>query len=215
MEAEDLFFESIREGKQQKYLNASRTGTRGSSRGRKGMNTPFDYMSKEEKKKLNGEVEVINMNETILPKSEFYLKDESLQMILLQRWRELYPNKEIMKQMGIYNVEYYDLVSKFGLPEKPKAPYQRRPKKVVVKETVPVQETVQEIVQVKPVQTNAIQHNLEPVTVPKLLTTGLHLEYNGDYSADQLTKIFNRLQVITEGEECKYTVSLALIERVS
>ena len=40
------------------------------------------------------------MYETIIPLKEFKLKDEETQKKLLTRWREIYPNAKIIKEMG-------------------------------------------------------------------------------------------------------------------
>ena len=99
-EIEKVFLKEIQEKKNHAYNNRSRTGGGGGSSSRKGVRTAYDYMSSKEKKKLNSEIEVFNMYETIIPLKEFELKDEETQKKLLTRWREIYPNAKIIKEMG-------------------------------------------------------------------------------------------------------------------
>jgi hypothetical protein len=59
--------------------------------------------------------------------------------------------------------------------------------------------------------------NMDSVQQPtnSILQTveGLHLEYNGIYDAEQLSKIFTKLQLITDGEECKFQLNITLSEK--
>jgi hypothetical protein len=47
----------------------------------------------------------------------------------------------------------------------------------------------------------------------RILTQGLHLEYNGEFDAEQLSKIFTKLQLVTDGEENKFYLSISLTEK--
>jgi hypothetical protein len=47
--------------------------------------------------------------------------------------------------------------------------------------------------------------NLQPVE-------GLHLNYNGIYDAEQLSKIFTKLQLLTDEENCKFKLHISLTE---
>jgi hypothetical protein len=52
--------------------------------------------------------------------------------------------------------------------------------------------------------------NTQPM---RILTQGLHLEYNGEFDAEQLSKIFTKLQLVTDGEENKFYLSISLTEK--
>jgi hypothetical protein len=192
-----IFDLEVREKKNQAYLNKQKTGSRGGSKGRKGMRTPYDSMTLKEKRKLNGEVQV-TMYETILTYDEFILKDESLQKTLLTRWREIYDNQKIKAEMQMSNASFYKLVSSLGLASKKGVSRPRKAKGVA---------------KVEEVKTEALAPNVEPQIKPLLISRGLHLEYNGEYSPDQLQKIFTKLSLLTEGEENHFTVSISLTER--
>jgi hypothetical protein len=202
-----IFDLEVKEKKREASLNRSRTGSRGGSKSRKGMNTPYDYLTTKEKRKLNGEVSVFNMNETILTKEEFDLKDESLKKTLLLRWRELYDNKKIMTEMGMTNARYYKMVNELGLTTSRGGSKPRKARMNKPQENKPtLLESALEIA-VEPME------ETKPEVKPILISRGLHLEYNGDYTAEELNKIFMKLQLITEGEENKFTLSINLTER--
>lgn len=202
---EGIFELEVREKRNQAFLNKSKTGSKGGSSSRKGMRTPFDSMTAKEKRKLNGEVQV-TMYETILNHEEFALKDESLQKLMLTRWRELYDNIKIMKDMGLTNANYYKIVGALGLTQK-RGGYVKRKTVLKGKDTEEKTKAPEPILEP---QTKAVEIQ-EPQ--PILLTRGLHLEYNGEYTAEQLQKIFTKLQLITEGEENKFTLAISLTER--
>lgn len=197
-----IFNMEVRDKRSQAFANRAKTGSKGGSKSRKGVRTPFDSMSAIEKKKLNGKVKTI-MYETIIPIQEFKLKDTEMQKLMLTRWRELYPNSMIKEQMKLHNKAYYDLVDGLNLPPKQKAPYSKRqgkPKTIAVVEDNTTKE-IQTLT--KPTQ--------EPIQ--KLLLNGLHLEYNGEYTAEQLSKIFTKLQLLVDSEENKFSLSISLSER--
>lgn len=196
-----IFDLEVREKRNQAFLNKAKTGAKGGSQSRKGVRTPYDSMSRKEKRLLNGEVKTI-MYETIVPVTEFEVKDIEMQKLMLKRWREIYPNENIVQQMKISRKRYDDLVKKLNLPRKPKTVIDGRKGKtrtVAIIEQVETQQTPKESV------TEEIQQ--------KLILSGLHLEYNGEYTADQLSKIFTKLQLLVDSEENKFNLSISLSER--
>jgi hypothetical protein len=205
-----IFELEVREKKNQAFLQKSKTGSRGGSKSRKGMRTPYDSLKPHEKRKLNGEVQV-TMYETILTKEEFDLKDKEMQKLMLTRWRELYSNKEIQSQMKLHNVSYYKLVDELGLPKKESTP--RSPRTPRKSKTIAVVDKAPELLEFAPESQVAIPEEEPPKVKPILISKGLHLEYNGEYNADQLSKIFTKLQLLIEGEENKFNVSISLTER--
>lgn len=176
--------------------------------------TPYYYMKTKERKKLNGEVVVTNMYETVIHKDEFLLKPVDLQKTMLTRWREIYSNGIIKDQMGMYNKEYYDLVDRLGVPKKERVdnPSSKRGKrKAAIQKQKPIPQDLGEMaLQVQ----QAITTPPAPEIKPILITKGLHLEYNGEYTSEEMTKIFTKLQILTEGELNKFNLSISLTERV-
>lgn len=165
------------------------------------LRTPYHFMKEKERKKLNGEVVVSFMYETILQKEEFLLKSTEVQKLMLTRWREIYSNERIKKEMGFSNKPFFDLVEKLDLPKKVrKGSKPREMKKNKVVAATPVSEL--------PNLPSVIS---EPKTI--LITSGLHLQYNGTYNAEELNKIFTKLQLITDGEEKDFNLAIAISER--
>lgn len=212
-----IFDLEVREKKNQAFLNKARTGAKGGSRSRKGMNTPFDYMSKAEKKKLNGEVRVGNMYTTILNWTEFEQKDRETQKNLLTKWREIHPNTEIMKALSegrkskLNSQSYADIVNDLGCPKKSRnvnsGPRKAKAKTKAVAVSPEVHSTL-EFALDEPAK-KEIQ---EEVVKTMLISKGLHLEYNGNYDVDSLNRLFTKLQLLIDGEPNKYRISLSLSE---
>lgn len=166
------------------------------------LRTPYYFMSAKERKKLNGEVVVTNMLDKVLTKEEFSQRAEDLQKDMLIRWRELYSNKEIMERMGITsNASFHKIMKDLKVPVKTK--YSRR------KGTA--DKTKKEVAaKLKSKENQEEIHT--PVVTSNFLSNGLHLEFNGDYDAEQLNKLFTKLQLLVDGEENKYRVSISLTE---
>ena len=207
-----IFETEVREKKNQAYNNRAKTGAKGGSKSRKGMNTPYDFMSESEKKKLNGEVEVFNMH-TVLSYDEFQFKDEKTQKELLTKWRELYDNVHIIKELGISSKVLYELVAKLGVPKKTRVdtgkrkgttkPNQAKPKETIKKSLI---EFAEEQAKVPDVKTET------EVLTPTLVSAGWTLNYNNTYSEEELNMIFTKLQIMVEGEKRKFNLTLTLSE---
>jgi hypothetical protein len=211
-----IFELEVRDKKNQAYLNKARTGSKGGSSSRKGVRTAYDFMSKKEKKKLNGEVEVRNMYTTILNWTEFEAKDKETQKQLLTKWREIHPNTEIMKALSegrkskLNSQSYADIVNELGCPKKHRNVGPRKAKQKTVAISSPVIESqleFEEPEKVKPIEEKAKEH-----VQTMLVTKGLHLEYNGNYDVEALNRLFTKLQLLVDGEPSKFRISLSLSE---
>ncbi len=210
-----IFDLEVREKKNQAYLNKARTGSKGGSRSRKGMNTPYDYLSSKEKKKLSGEVRVGNMYTTILNWNEFEIKDKETQKQLLTKWREIHPNNKIMDALSegrgkkFNSQSYADLVNELGCPKKVRSntgPRKAKTKAVAIK--TPVMESQLEFAEPQ----EEVKQDIKDHVQTMIITKGLHLEYNGNYDVDSLNRLFTKLQLLIDGEPNKYRISLSLSE---
>lgn len=197
-----IFELEVKEKKNQAFLNKAKTGAKGGSKSRRGMNTPFDYMTTKEKKNLNGEVEISNMYETVIPFNEFKLKDIPLQKTLLERWRDLYENKKIMTEMGLTNAQYYKLVNSLEIKKVERVHTKRKARTL---KPIVEQPKIQEL----PEPTLEIEQ-----VAPVLITKGLHLEYNGTYDPESINRILTKLQLIVDGEPNKFKISISITEQV-
>lgn len=207
---ERIFLEEIREKKKTGSGSFHKRG-KGVKHGISGaLRTPFFYMTNKEKKKLNGEITVIKLNE-IIPYEELKTKDIEIQKTLLTKWRELYENDLIIEGMDIYKKDYFDLVTSLQLPKKPRGGNNKRAnrkkKGAVISTTLEFESPVVSAPVVEAPQPQ------EPTQVQKVITEGLYLEYNGEYNADELSKLFTKLQLLIDGETNKYNIMLSLSEK--
>lgn len=88
-------------------------------------------------------------------------------------------------------------------PRKAKAKVKEEAPKMSLLEFAEIEQPKQEEVQAK------IQ---EEVVKTMIITKGLHLEYNGTYDVEALNRLFTKLQLLVDGEPCKYNISLSLSE---
>lgn len=188
---ERIFYEDIKEKRKAGSGSFHKKG-KGVKHRMNGIKTAYDFMKPKERKKLNGEVQVSNMYETILNRAEFELKDEETQRRMLTRWRELYSNKKIMKEMGFTaNATYAKLINTLGIEKKRRMnPVKSKKQELVIVEQKPVQE--------------------QPI---KLISTGLNLDYNGEYDAEAINKILTKLQLLIDGELNKFLINISISER--
>ena len=211
-EIERLFNDDIREKRKAGSGSFHKRG-KGVKHGISGaLRTSSYYMSKKEIKNLSGEVKVYQMYETIIPIDEFRLKDEETQRAMLSRWREIYDNGKIKEGLGIANSPFYKLVDSLNLPKKTRGGNNtranRKAKAIKTKTTSPELNALE--LEISPKDTQ--KHVQAEVIRTQLISKGLHLEYNGKYDAEALNRLFTKLQLLIDGETCKYNISLSLSE---
>lgn len=200
MDIEKIFKSEILEKKKHASSNRSKTG-RGGSRSRRTGILPLDRMSAKERREYTkaGEVKVSFMYDKLIGREEFEKKEIEEQTKIMTRWRDLYTNTDIMKGLGISsNNTFYGLLKSLDVPQKRRGGFRGRKNNTVKKEKTML-----------PALT-PIVHQEE--VVQQLIINGLHLEYNGKYDAEQLEKIFTKLQLIVGGDDNKYRLSLSLTE---
>jgi hypothetical protein len=128
---------------------------------------------------------------------------------MLTRWREIYDNKQIQKGLGVANSPYYKMVEELEIPKKPRGgannvgPKTRKSRAKVISPEPTLLDFETPEIDSKP--------QIEKEVV-KLITRGLHLEYNGQYDVDALSKLFTKLQLLIDGDSNKYNISLSLSE---
>ena len=100
-------------------------------------------------------------------------KKTETQKTLLTKWREIYPNQKIMDELSIgsnkhFNAQLFaDLVNGLGCPAKIRGGSKPRKEKQAMTAITPTMK-----------EQTPIQEPQQPI---KLITNGLHLEYNGEY----------------------------------
>lgn len=211
-EIERLFNEEVRDKKRTGRGAFNKTG-KGVKHNMNGIKFPYDYMKAKEKRLLNSEVRVSNMYETVIPKMEFDLKDKETQKAMMIRWREIYPNSHIMEGMGISGSgSFHNIIKELDIPRKTRHGGIRKknptgttpkPRKTDAKKE---HEPMEQAPENTPIVNNFVQ---QPV---KLITNGLHLEYNGIFSSEQINKIFTKLQLLVDGEENNFNIELRISE---
>lgn len=212
---EKLFMEEVRE-KKKTGTGAFHMRGKGIRNGsNKALRTPYHFMKTKERNQLNGEVETYNMYTTIIPREEFFLKDLETQKDLLIKWREIFDNDKIKNEMGISNKMYFDLVNELELPKKRRGGAMNV--KSRVKEQTQEESKVSNNLQFELPELETVQPKpiIQPETpMQKIITQGLYLEYNGDFDADELNKLFTKLQLLVDGEPNKFNISLSLTEKI-
>jgi hypothetical protein len=223
-EVERIFNDDIREKRKAGSGSFHKRG-KGVKHGMSGaLRTPSYYMSTKEKKKLNGEVKVSYMYETLVPFKEFDLKDRETQKAMLTRWREIYDNASIRMELGISNKAFYDLVADLGIPKKTRVDSEdskRKPKQAKVKlppkkslmDTMEFLGAEREVLEVKKEVAKEVE-KVEKENAPVLVSTGMQLTYNKIYGEEELNNIFTKCQIMVEGENKKFQLTLSLTEIV-
>lgn len=205
-EAEQCFFEDVRQKKKAALGVHSKTGKNGYT-GK--ILFPTDLMSRKEKynHRKAGRVMTTNMYEDILPIEEFEILEAYEQRNRLAYWRGMKNAKDIQKEMGINSKRYYEIVSELQLPKAPRTKSGEEPKKRTAKVT-----TAPETIKAAAI---AIQSSLdlEPTPEPEEICSGLQLNFKGTFSAEHIIKQFLKYGSLLEGEEDKYFVEIKLVQK--
>ena len=198
--AADLFDDEIRRKQKERSALRSKTGSKGSSRSRKGVNTPYDYMTTREKRKLSSEVSVKNLFDLLLSKEEFENYPKEKQREILSHWRDIYPNGKIMtaleiKSQGTFN----QLLERLDVPKKRSWSRSKQTKEKRADKS----ESTRKEKEMDP-----------PLVAPApYILDGLDLKYNGVYQSEDLSRILTKLQLLIDGENNSFVVSIKVQEK--
>jgi hypothetical protein len=205
-EAEQCFFEDVREKKKAASGVHSKTGKNGYT-GK--ILFPTDIMSRKEKynHRKAGRVMTTNMYENILPIAEFEALEDYEKRNRLQFLRGTKSAKEIQSAMGVNSKRYYEIVAELGLPKAPRT----KTGDVKVKRTAKTKTTTEGT----KTAAIAIQSSLdlEPEPVQEIIVNGLHLTFNGTYTSEHIIKQFLKYGALLEGEEDQYYIELKLVQK--
>lgn len=213
-ETEILLQEEIKEKKQSAQDMRSRAaGKRG---GR--VKFPTDLMSRKEKLKHTkaGKVTVTNIYDEILKRAEFDALEEHEQKSRLQYWRSKYNVKQIQKGMGVAAATYYNYIDGLDLPKQRKP---REPRKAIA--TTPAKPigkisdfiAAEQQPSLLDFETTQEPPAVETKSAPAFLDlSGLNIAYNGTYSAEDIQKLFSKLDIILDGEQSKFKIELKIMQ---
>lgn len=209
-EAEQCFYEDLREKKKAASGVHSKTGKNGYT-GK--ILFPTDFMSRKEKyhHRKAGKVMTTNLYDNILPIAEFDKLEDYEKRNRLQYLRNTMSAKEIQKAMGTNSKRYYEIVAELNLPKAPRTKGDGSKRTAAIKKTAPkVKATaiaIQSALELEPVQ------QPKPEPVQEIIVNGLHLTFNGTYSAEHIIKQFLKYGALLEDEEDKYYIELKLVQK--
>lgn len=212
-EAEQSFYEDVREKKKAASGVHSKTGSRGYV-GK--MRFPTDIMSRKDKYNYRkaGKVMVSNLMDEILTIDEFEKLEKFEQKRFLEYWRSKYPNTEITHRMGIWNARYYKIVAELELP---KAPRINKSGNVKKRSAIAISNESKQKAAVAVAETpvEKIEKPVEKAETPiqELLVNGLHLVYNGTFTPEQIIKQLTKFELLLDGEPDEFYIELKLVQK--
>jgi hypothetical protein len=206
-EEHKLFLDDVRDKKRTASGVHSKTGKRGYV-GK--MRFPSDIMSRKDKMRHRraGKVMTTNIFDTILPMDEFKVLETHEKKNRMQYWRANNTIKEIQKQMGISNYDYYLIIDELELPKnrttsnKVKRQGTKKPK-ASQKEEQPVA--------IQPTAVAPAKQQQE--VVQEVIVNGLNIIFNGTYSAEKIEKQLTKFMLLLDGEEDDFYVEMKLMQK--
>jgi hypothetical protein len=205
-EEHKLFLDDVRDKKRTASGVHSKTGKRGYV-GK--MRFPSDIMSRKDKMKHRraGKVMTTNIFDTILPIDEFKELETHEKKNRMQYWRANNTIKEIQKQMGISNYDYYLIIDELELPKNRVT--SNKAKRQGTKKTPKAQKEAAVAIQEQP---EAPAKESQEV-VQEVIVNGLNVIFNGTYSAEKIERQLTKLMLLLDGEEEDFYVELKLMQK--
>lgn len=120
---ERIFYDEVRDKKRTGRGAFNKRG-KGVKHKINGVKFPSDFLSKKEKKQLNGEMVVVSGLGKLISLDELNQLGEEKQKEVLAHWRKIYSTKVIMEQLGIEQNAYYKILYKLGVIPKPASYYE-------------------------------------------------------------------------------------------
>lgn len=146
-----------------------------------------------------------NLYEDFLPIEEFEKLETYEKRNRLQYLRGLHSAKEIQKGMGLNSKRYYEIIKELDLPKAPRTKGGETKRTAKVKTARSGTKTAAIAIQ--------SSLDLEPEPVQEIIVSGLHLTFNGTYTAEHIIKQFLKYGALLEGEEDKYYIELKLVQK--
>jgi hypothetical protein len=211
-EAAKLFHNEVREKKKAASGVHHKTGKNGYVGT---MRFPSDIMSRSEKIRYrrSSKVMISNMYETIMPIAEFDQLEKYEQKNRLQFWRNTYSNKEILKDMGISNKRFYDLVKDLDLPKAPRIKTEKTIRKAAAKTVEKESESIASMP--APVAAEKQPEQPEKPVVQEIIVDGLHLVFNGTYKAPRIQKFLSKIDMLLEEEDDEFYVEIKIMQKAA
>ena len=203
-EAEQAFYDDVREKKKAANGVHGKTGKRGYVGT---MRFPTDIMSRKEKRAYRkaGAIVTTNIFDEILTIDEFMNLEEFEQRNRLQYWRNKYSAVEVKSSMGIGVKRYYDIIEELGLPKAPRGRSKGQPRKA--KATIADVEEKQ--IEEQPVTPKAA----EPIQ--EIIFSGLQLKFNGTFSAEHIQNQILKFASILDNETDDFYVELKIMQKTT
>lgn len=212
-EAEQAFHEDVREKKKTASGVHHKTGKRGYT-GK--IMFPTDFMSRKEKynHRKAGKCMTTNLFDSILTIDEFEQLEIHEQKNRMQYWRNNNQIKEIQFQMGISNKKFYDIIAALDLPKAPRGGFKgKRTGTGTAKQKSIAIEKQKELQPEAPAP--AAPAEIEKPAVQELIVDGLHVVFNGTYSAEKIEKQLTKFMLLIEGEEDEFYIEVKLMQKAA
>jgi hypothetical protein len=107
-----IFHMEVREKKRIGSNIFSRVSTR---RGGSKYTSPYANLKPKEVRLMSGDVKVFNIYENLMNYNEFVKRPLEQQKAIMTKWREKFPNNEIIKGLGCGKTQYYRKIDELGL----------------------------------------------------------------------------------------------------
>lgn len=150
-----------------------------------------------------------NMYENILPIAEFNELETYEKKNRMQYWRTNNTIKIIQNAMGITNAKYYDILNQLELPLDRTAKKERAPRKA---KSVAVAAKKEAVKVAAPAEIAAPAPAADPVQ--EVIVHGMHLGFNGTYSADQIQKQLTKFISLLE-DESEFYIEMKLLQKAA
>jgi hypothetical protein len=116
-----------------------------------------------------------------------------------------------MKQMGVTNARYYEIVGRLGLPKAPRTKSSPQKRKATTKKVIAITEAE------TPTPARSEVHTTTPEIIPapvqEIIIDGLHLVYNGTFSPELIVKQLLKFASLLEDENDNFHVELKLMQK--
>lgn len=206
-EATEIFLSEIHEKKKETAL--LRLATKGKRLGKKNVLFATDLMSRKEKLAHTkaGKVMTTNLYDNILTIDEFDKLEDYEKRNRLQYLRTKYSAKEIQAAMKTNSKRYYEIIKELNLPKAPrtKGGEKRTAKVKTEKKTAVAAIAIQSSLE--------LEEQAQPAPVQEIIVNGMHLTFNGTYSAEHIIKQFFKYGALLEDETDEYYIELKLVQK--
>lgn len=157
------------------------------------------------------------MPEPIMNYDEFMNLPETEQKVNLEKYRDMYTNRDIRKAWKMNDARLYKLIDSLGIQKKTRKPSKRQKSNKELPTLADIQAAKKEAQtktanELKPEIVNEVIEQIKNQPGQPVKEDGFQFTFNGSYESDVIIRKLEKLQLLLDDEQNNFNIELTIKE---